>query len=173
MKRIFCPKCDQQLSFDETKYPEGKILVFVCTQCTHQFKVRLGRKVVKDKTGEEKEVKEADFTYGFITVIENQFGYKQEFPLVLGDNIIGRRNKDTIGVDIPILTADPSMGRKHCVIHVKEREGKLLYSLRDFPSLTGTFLNNTLLGKKEQAYIHEGDIITLGATTIILNEGVL
>lgn len=151
MKRIFCPKCDTQLSFDETKYTEGKILVFVCTQCTHQFKVKLGRKVVKTKEGDEEEVKEANFTYGSITVIENQFGYKQELPLVLGDNIIGRRNKDTTGVDVPILTADPSMGRKHCIIHVKEsKEGKKSYSLRDFPSLTGTFLNNTLLGKKSK-----------------------
>lgn len=170
MKRIFCPKCDHQLSFDETKYKEGKILVFVCTQCTHQFKIKLGRKVVKTNDGEEEEVKEPDFTYGYIKVIENQFGYAQELPLTLGDNIIGRRNKDTIGVDIPILTADPSMGRKHCIITVKEKNRKISYSLRDFPSLTGTFLNNVLLGKKEQAFIYEGDIITIGATTFILHE---
>ena len=28
MKRVFCPKCDNQLAFDETKYPEGKVLAF-------------------------------------------------------------------------------------------------------------------------------------------------
>ena len=44
----------------------------------------------------------------------------------MGDNVIGRRNKDTDGVDVPIITSDPSMGRKHCVINVKEdKEGKL------------------------------------------------
>ena len=58
MKRVFCPKCDNQLSFDETKYPEGKVLAFVCPQCGAQFKIKLGRKVVKTATGEEKEVKE-------------------------------------------------------------------------------------------------------------------
>ena len=57
MKRVFCPKCDNQLSFDETKYPEGKVLAFVCPQCGAQFKIKLGRKVVKTATGEEKEVK--------------------------------------------------------------------------------------------------------------------
>ena len=46
MKRVFCPKCDNQLSFDETKYPEGKVLAFVCPQCGAQFKIKLGRKVV-------------------------------------------------------------------------------------------------------------------------------
>ena len=42
------------MSFDETKYPEGKVLAFVCPQCGAQFKIKLGRKVVKTATGEEK-----------------------------------------------------------------------------------------------------------------------
>ena len=67
------------------------------------------------------------------------------------------------------------MGRKHCVIHVKkDAEGRFVYMVRDFPSLTGTFVRNTLVGKKEQVRIGDGEIITIGATTFILhsaNEG--
>lgn len=170
MKRIFCPKCDNQLTFDEKKYPNAKALAFVCPGCGHQFKIRLGRKTVMTASGELKEVKEADYTCGYIHVIENAFGFKQDFPLVLGDNVIGRRNKDTDGVNIEIITADPSMGRKHCVIHVKENNGFYTYTLRDFPSLTGTFLNNYCLGKKEQVQIEGGAVITIGATTFILHE---
>ncbi|MCD7914118.1 MAG: FHA domain-containing protein [Tannerellaceae bacterium] len=174
MKRVFCPKCDHQISFDETKYPEEKVLVFVCPQCSAQFKIKLGRKIVKTESGKEKEVKEPNFTYGYITVIENTFTFKQELPLVLGDNIIGRRNKDTEGVDAAIITGDPSMGRKHCVIHVKENKQKeLVYTLRDFPSLTGIFWRNTCLGKKEQVQMADGDIITIGATTFIFYESPL
>lgn len=170
MKRVFCPKCDNQLSFDDTQYAEGKVLAFVCPQCGSQFKVKLGRKVVKTASGEEQEVKEPDFSCGYITVIENAFGFKQDLPLVMGENIIGRRNKDTDGVDVPIITSDPSMGRKHCAIRVKsDANGKLVYTLRDFPSLTGTFLGNTLLGKKEQVRIGEGAVVTLGATTFVLH----
>ncbi|MDH6533760.1 FHA domain-containing protein [Parabacteroides sp. 52] len=170
MKRIFCPKCDNQLTFDETKYPEGKVLAFVCPQCGSQFKTKLGRKIIKTDTGEEKEVKEPDFSCGYITVIENAFGFKQELPLVEGDNVIGRRNKDTEGIDAPIITSDPSMGRKHCVIRVKRQgDGSFMYTLRDFPSLTGTFLRNELVGKNEQIRIGEGAIVTLGATTFILH----
>ena len=33
MKRIRCPKCENYLTFDETKYTEGQSLVFVCDQC--------------------------------------------------------------------------------------------------------------------------------------------
>ncbi|MDR2969706.1 MAG: FHA domain-containing protein [Tannerellaceae bacterium] len=170
MKRIFCPKCDNQMAFDETRYPEGKKLAFVCTQCGHQFSMRTGRKLVRNKDGEMKEVKEADFSKGYISVIENAFGYKQDFPLTEGDNIIGRRNKDTHGVDVPIITTDPSMARKHCVINVKsDAEGGLRYTLRDFPSLTGTFLSNELVGKNERVIIEDGAIVTTGATTFILH----
>jgi len=170
MKRIFCPKCDHQLSFDESKYPEGKVLAFVCPQCGSQFKIRLGRKVIRTSSGEEQEVKEPDLSFGYITVIENAFGFKQNLPLILGDNVIGRRNKDTDGVDVPIITSDPSMGRKHCVISVKQDSNEqLIYTLRDFPSLTGTFLRNTLLGKKEQVRIEEGAVVTIGATTFVLH----
>ena len=170
MKRVFCPKCDRQLTFDETKYPQGKVLAFVCPQCGSQFKIKLGLKVVRNAQGEEQEVKEPDFSCGYISVIENAFAFQQKLPLVLGDNVIGRRNKDTDGVDVPIVTSDPSMGRKHCVILVKEEaDGTLSYTVRDFPSLTGTFVGNELLGKKEQARIEDGTIITLGATTFILH----
>ena len=107
------------------------MLAFVCPQCGSQFKIKLGRKIVRTESGQEKEVKEPDFSCGYITVIENVFGFKQELPLVMGDNVIGRRNKDTDGVDVPIITSDPSMGRKHCVINVKEdKEGKLIYTCR-------------------------------------------
>lgn len=170
MKRVFCPKCDYQITFDENKYKDGEVVAMVCPQCASQFKIKIGRKVVRTKSGQEKEVKEPDFSCGFITVIENNFAFKQDLPLVLGDNIVGRRNKDTDGVDVPIITSDPSMGRKHCVIHVKEnKNGELAYSLRDFPSLTGTFLRNELLGDKEIVRIEEGDVITIGATTFILH----
>ena len=170
MKRVFCPKCDHQLSFDETKYPQGKVLAFVCPQCGAQFKIKLGLKRGKTADGLEKEVKETDFSCGFITVIENVFTYKQELPLKLGDNVVGRRNKDTEGVDVEIITSDPSMGRKHCVINVKQNaQGGFVYTVRDFPSLTGTFVGSVLVGKKEQVRLDDEAIVTLGATTFILH----
>lgn len=61
-----------------------------------------------------------DTSLGFITVLENAFGYRQEFPLHAGDNIIGRASKGT-EVDIPIETSDMSMDRRHCIINVKEK----------------------------------------------------
>ena len=143
MKRIRCPKCENYLTFDETKYTEGQSLVFVCDQCKKQFSIRLGKSKMKAPQKEERP-DEAEFkeAFGSITVIEN---------------------------DVPIETSDMSMDRRHCIINVKRnKQGVLIYTLRDAPSLTGTFLNNEILGDKDRIRIEDGAIVTIGATTFIL-----
>ena len=85
-----------------------------------------------------------------------------------GDNIIGRRCVGNV-IDVPIETSDMSMDRRHCIINVKRnKQGVLIYTLRDAPSLTGTFLNNEILGDKDRIRIEDGAIVTIGATTFIL-----
>ena len=169
MKRIRCPKCENYLTFDETKYTEGQSLVFVCENCKKQFSIRLGKTKMKVPQKEERldetEYKEA---FGSITVIENVFGFKQVLPLQEGDNKIGRRCVGTV-INVPIETSDMSRDRNHCVSNVKRnKQGKLVYTLRDAPSLTGTFLNNEILGDKDRVRIEDGAIVTIGATTFIL-----
>lgn len=144
-------------------------MVFVCDQCKKQFSIRLGKTKMqaprKVEKLDETEFKEA---YGSITVIENVFGFKQVLPLQEGDNIIGRRSIGT-EINVPIETSDMSMDRRHCIINVKRNKlGELVYTLRDAPSLTGTFLNNEILGDKDRVRIEDGAIVTIGATTFIL-----
>lgn len=170
MKRILCPKCENYLSFDETKYSEGQSLVFVCEHCAKQFGIRIGKSKMK-ATRKEENLEEdiADSEFGYLTVVENVFGYKQILPLQEGDNVIGRRCVGT-EINTPIETGDMSMDRRHCMINVKiNKQGKVVYTLRDAPSLTGTFLMNELLGEKDRIRIEDGVIITLGATTLILH----
>ena len=121
--------------------------------------------LIKEEILDEQANKE---DFGSIVVVENVFGYKQVLPLMEGDNLIGRRSKGT-EVDIPIETSDPSMDRRHCIINVKRnKQGEVIYTLRDNDSITGTFLMNEILGNKDRIRIEEGAIITLGATTLIL-----
>ena len=169
MKRILCPKCDNYITFDETKYSEGQSLVFICEHCKKQFSIRIGKVKLKATRKEEVIDEQANSQdFGSIVVIENVFGYKQVLPLKEGDNVIGRRNKGT-EVDVSIETADPSMDRKHCILNVRcNKKGEVIYTLRDNQSITGTFLMNEILGDKERVRIEEGAIITLGATTLIL-----
>ena len=172
MKRVLCPKCENYLSFDETKYTEGQSLVFVCEHCGKQFSIRLGKSKVKAVRKEEDLSEElTDEGFGGIVVIANVFGFKQVIPLAEGDNVIGRRCVGTV-INTPIETGDMSMDRRHCIINVKRNKaGKLVYTLRDAPSLTGTFLHNEVLGDKDRMRIEDGAIMTLGATSIILKAG--
>lgn len=169
MKRILCPKCENYISFDETKYSEGQSLVFVCEHCGKQFSIRIGKSKLKATRKEEQLNEDAHKEeFGSIVVVENVFGFKQVLPLQEGDNVIGRRCVGTV-INTPIESGDMSMDRRHCIIKVKkDKQGKVTYILRDGPSLTGTFLMNDILGEKDQVKISDGAIITIGATTLIL-----
>ena len=82
--------------------------------------------------------------------------------------MIGRHCVGT-QVDVPIETNDMSMDRRHCILNVRKNgAGEVVYTLRDAPSLTGTFVNNEILADKERLRIEDGAIVTLGATTFIL-----
>ena len=120
---------------------------------------------------EKLDEKEFQNAFGSITVIENVFGFKQVLPLQEGDNVIGRRCIGT-EINVPIETSDMSMDRRHCIINVKRnKQGEIVYTLRDAPSLTGTFLNNEILGDRDRVRIEDGAIVTIGATTFILRAG--
>ena len=55
-----------------------------------------------------------------------------------------------------------SMDRRHCIINIKRnKQGKLVYTLRDAPSLTGTFLMNEILGDKDRVRIEDGRTSTI------------
>lgn len=170
MKRVRCPKCDNFIQFDETKYGEGQSLVFICDNCKKQFSIRIGKSKLNAANRKEEVIdeKEGMQDFGNILAVENVFAYKQVLPLHEGDNLIGRRCKGN-DIDIPIESNDPSLDRRHCYINVKKnKQGKIIYTLRDNDSITGTFLMNEILGPKDQIRIEDGAIITLGATTLIL-----
>lgn len=169
MKRVRCPKCDNYITFDETKYADGQSLVFECPECGKQFAIRMGVSKLK-ATRKEENVEEAADAYGLgsIVVIENVFHYKQVIPLKMGDNVIGRYMKGSTA-NTPIETVDPSIDMHHCIINVgKDKKGRIKYTLRDGPSYTGTFVDNQILGDKERRVLEDGSLFTIGATSIIL-----
>jgi predicted RNA-binding Zn-ribbon protein involved in translation (DUF1610 family) len=169
MKRVRCPKCDNYITFDETKYSSGQSLVFQCPECGKQFGIRIGVSKVRNLQRDEKPEEDNNNEYGSIIVIENVFHYKQVLPLRLGDNVIGRYMKGS-NINTPIETNDPSIDMNHCVINVShDKNGKLKYYLKDGPSYTGTFVDNVILGANEKRIIEDGSLFTIGATTIILH----
>lgn len=169
MKRVRCPKCDNYITFDETKYTDGQSLVFQCPECNKQFGIRIGVSKLKATQKEEKIDENANEKgCGSIVVIENRFHYKQVIPLQMGDNQIGKYHKGN-RANCQIESSDPSLDDNHCVINVShDKNGKLKYILRDGPSVTGTFVDNVILGDRERRVIGHGTLFTLGATSIIL-----
>lgn len=169
MKRVRCPKCDNYITFDETKYQPGQSLVFECNECGKQFGIRIGVSKLRATQKEENPDENANGKgYGSIVVIENVFHYKQVIPLQLGENVIGRYMKGS-AVNTPIETNDPSIDITHCIITVKyDKKGNLQYVLRDGPSYTGTFVDNEILGDRERRILEDGALFTIGATSIIL-----
>jgi len=172
MKRVRCPKCDNFITFDETKYEAGQSLVFVCPDCGKQFGIRIGVSKLRATQKEENPDENVnEYGCGSLLVIENVFHYKQVLPLQMGDNTIGRYMKGN-DINTPIETSDPSVDTSHCVINVsRDKHGKLKYILRDGPSNTGTFVDNEILGDHERRVIENGTLFTIGATSIILKTG--
>lgn len=174
MKRVRCPKCDNFITFDETKYKSGQRLVFQCPQCGKEFGIRIGvsklRKTQKEENNQPTD-DEQQGKYGSLHVIENVFHFRQVIPLQMGENVIGRYMKGN-PINCPIETVDPSVDMTHCVITVKrDKKGQLQYVLRDGPSYTGTFVDNVILGDRERRVIEDGTLFTIGATSIILHTG--
>lgn len=171
MKRVRCPKCDHYIIFDETKYQPGQSLVFQCENCKKEFSIRMGvSKLAASHAQEETYEEEKKAEYGYVTVVENIFAFRQELPLVLGENEIGRYCKGT-EISNPVQTSDPSMDRHHCIITVTlNKSGKPVYTVMDNDSDRGTYVMDEELKKKEKRRISDGDIITCGATTLILHE---
>lgn len=169
MKRVRCPKCDNFITFDETKYQVGQSLVFVCPSCNKQFGIRIGTSKLRKTQKEENAEETAESNgVGYILVIENVFHYKQLIPLQMGDNVIGRYMKGS-GINCPIETNDPSVDMTHCILNVsRDKKGHLKYVLRDGPSNTGTFVDNEILGDRETRVIEDGALFTIGATSVIL-----
>lgn len=158
MKKVLCPKCDDYVTFNENRYDGNSSLFFICPHCGKEFNVSMS---------DLEDIPDA-FDCGSIVILENAYGYRQELPLSMGDNIIGRRSKGT-EIQVPVESGDTSFARQHCVINVKKnKSGKMIYTLRDFPSMTGTFLRQQLLAKKEQVVLENGAIVTVGATTFIV-----
>ena len=186
MKRVRCPKCDNYITFDETKYSAGQSLVFKCDQCGKEFGIRIGVSKLRNTQKEESkqldaltsnslslgdvqgEVSPLASNCGSIIVIENVFHYKQVIPLRMGDNVIGRYQKGN-PVTTPFETVDPSVDLNHCTLTVsRDKRGQLRYTLSDNNSNCGTFVGDVELQPRERRIIEDGTLFTLGATSIIL-----
>ena len=162
MKRIRCPKCTEQIQFDETRYSSGAVLVFTCPGCNRQFRLRLGVDSSSKSTYDE-------CPRAMVTVLENDFQEKQVIHMHEGENNIGKFIRGNSG-DSSFLTVDPSIDPIHCTLTAsRQQNGEWQYFLKDASSNTGTFLNGQLLLPRDNVPLEDGAVVNIGAATIILH----
>lgn len=166
MKRLRCPKCDEPIQFDETRYAPGRILVFECPECHKQFRIRMPQTADDSEENADKPIE-----YGHLTVLENSFQLQTTIPLFEGENVIGRHVRGT-RANAAFKTVDPSIDTTHCILHVRlgKKDGRPKFYICDAPSNTGTFVQGELLADREQKLIEDGNIINIGAATMIFEE---
>ena len=62
------------------------------------------------------------------------------------------------------------MDRNHCLIEISlDDNGKPQTAIWDNDSMTGTFINTRELMPGERHFLRDGEVITLGATTLIFS----
>lgn len=89
MKRVRCPKCDNYIIFDETKYQTGQSLVFQCDKCGKQFGIRINTPS-----------QPINSNCGSIIVIENVFHFKQELLSTWGIMSLGNTKKEILSIHL-------------------------------------------------------------------------
>lgn len=108
---------------------------------------------------------------GWLVVHDERAPNQPAQPLSLGPNIIGRYSEQVDKqADVQIRTEDRSMSRQHCVVRVQAHSGSYQYILSDVPSRKNpTCVNaNVILQPADQIYLHDGDNIQMGRTSIRL-----
>lgn len=179
MKFIVCPFCKSHLGQD--RFPRsrrsGGRVVMLCPTCRRRlaFTIREEEAQASQNNAEkgERNLSGASVETGILLhVIENVFGYDADFILDQGINRVGRYNDKNSILEVPVRTSDPSMDRNHCLITVQKHpsNGLLEAVIMDDDSMTGTFINTRELDPGEKHLLQDGDVITLGATSIIFSQ---
>jgi pSer/pThr/pTyr-binding forkhead associated (FHA) protein len=167
-----CPHCKVGLKIDETKIPEG-ILSFKCPKCKREIPISyIEQKLEQDNSPETVvlSAKNKNERIGKLSVQGNQDTLQQEFQLVEGDNIIGRKAKAT-SASICIITNDKTVSRSHLKIEVKKNQkGGYFHCLSDNNSKNHTLYNGKNLESGDIVVLKDNDEIVAGNTTIRFSE---
>lgn len=162
-KKIRCPRCDNAIFLDLSRYNDQHALHVHCVECGRDYSIRL-----KQDAGTEEEENER-LKVGSITVLENDNCYRQEISLYEGKNSIGRRTRGN-PIEVAIDSGDDDMARNHCVIEIsKKRDGRWSFLLSDFGSRKGTYYRGERLGKYDKIALDDGDSVVIGSTIFMVN----
>ncbi|MBB6275307.1 FHA domain-containing protein [Porphyromonas circumdentaria] len=174
-KYIVCPYCKKKVEYGVIRSVMDKKghVDMPCPGCKRRLAFSL--------TSTQEKQKEDDFSarealsssrevLAELQVIENIFGYAAIFPLYEGLNRVGRYNDRHTDLEVAIRSFDPSLDRNHTLITMSVTPNGVTAIIMDNDSMTGTFINTRELDPGERYSLENGDVITLGATTVIYHQ---
>ena len=98
----------------------------------------------------------------------------KEYPLAVGENIIGRKansSSATVQIDTSADAAGRTVSREHLKIRVIELSGGKYKSMVSvYKAKNPTSINGELLGEEDCIVLHTGDRIKMGSVTVVFKE---
>lgn len=179
MKYIICPFCKHRIAANEFPKQQKRNghVEMPCPGCKRRLAFTILESHPSTTSSQLDENKlpaseSAVDTHMALHVVENRFGYAAQFPLLEGMNRVGRYNNKHTDIEVAIRTSDPSMDRHHCLIFVERvADGNDFNAyIMDDDSMTGTFINMRELVPDEKHLLEDGEVITLGATSILFSK---
>lgn len=171
-KYIVCPYCKKRVELGLIRAAMDKKghVEMPCPGCKRRLAFSLpsaqGKALEETKTEKGAELSSQE-VLAELRVVENIFGYAAVYPLFEGLNRVGRYNDKHTDLEVAIRSSDPSMDRNHTLITVTLTPEGTEAIIMDDDSMTGTFVNIRELDPGERYTLVSGDVITLGATSII------
>ena len=89
----------------------------------------------------------------------------REYPLQMGRNIVGRRNR-TKPTTLMLDVNDSYMSREHILINVEQVGDKLRATVTNYQNTNDTQVAGLPLAKGEMVVLNNGMTITMGETTV-------
>lgn len=174
-KYIICPYCKKRIEFEliRVSMDKNRHVSMPCPGCKRRLAFTLQDERTKEVRQTTKQTARGDQELqplAILHVVENVFGFAADFPLYAGLNRVGRYNDKHTDLEVAIRSADPSLDRNHTLITVEETSEGVVSIIMDDDSMTGTFLNARELTPGEKHRLEDGDVITLGATSLIYSE---
>lgn len=160
-KRIKCPKCSTVMDVVNSKHEDVKHIK--CPGCGAALAVSFVDGETEYHSGKHDKAGKPILEYE-----------GKEYPLAVGENIIGRKANSSsaaVQIDTSADAASRTMSREHLKIRViKLSGGKYKSTVSVYKAKNPTSINGELLGEEDCIVLHTGDRIKMGSVTVVFKE---
>lgn len=154
-RMMSCPSCGQAIQLNNQKMPQGSVFD------GGEGATELGGKSNPGSTQLGGAASKKQSCYISIG--------RKRYDLQVGRNTIGRKASSSDAV-VQIETGDLYMSRNHAIINVRRvSEDSIKVDLCNGRNKNATLVNGEMVGRSDSIFLHDGDTIVMGRTTMIFH----